>query len=167
MSDHRTVDNPRGAAGRRAERTLPAAPGAEDVVIACTLRSGSNLLCDVLRANGFGEPKEWFQVASSIGADTQDIGLEARLLERQTEEFLAAHASARWRGVKFDWQQFHRLRTLASNLPGTAPVLQKLQRGHWIFLRRRDLASQAVSLYADQALRANKSETSPPRKFRP
>ena len=150
MSDHRTAGNPRGVPLRRAERTLPAAPGAEHMVVACTPQSGSNLLCDVLRTNELGEPKEWFQVASSMGSDRQDIGLEALLLKRQTEEFLAAHASARWRSVKFDWQQFHRLRTLATNLPGTEPVLQNLLRGHWIFLRRRDLASQAVSLYADQ-----------------
>ncbi len=154
MSERRPADTIGGAVIRRSERPVPAvsvpAPVTEDVVVACTLHSDSDLLHDVLRANGFGEPKEWFQSVSSIGAATQDTGSETRLLERQTQEFLAAHASGRWRGVKFDWQQFQRLRTLAPSLPGTMPVLQKLQGGHWIFLRRRDLASQAVSLYARQ-----------------
>ncbi len=125
--------------------------GVKHLVIACTLRSGSNLLGEVLRRNGFGEPKEWFQVAPGFApGTTQSNHTDASLIEFQTQKFMEAHASARWRGVKFELQQFLNLRALAPNLPGTASVLQELLGGHWIFLLRRNLAHQAVSLYAAQ-----------------
>jgi LPS sulfotransferase NodH len=130
----------------------PAAGGSSlgHVAVACTLRSGSNLLCDMLRANGFGAPKEWFQDKANFDAGLGHAGSGHLLLERQMQAFEAAHDASPWRGVKFDWLQFQRLRDLAPGLPAAAAMLEDVARGRWLFLRRRDVAAQAVSLYAAQ-----------------
>jgi LPS sulfotransferase NodH len=137
----------------------PARPGASDgadagaafVTVACTLRSGSNLLCEMLRLNGFGEPKEWFQPAAALAPGaTQNIGADAALLERQTREFFAAHRASPWHGLKVDWPQFQRLRCHAPAVAAVAAVSRSVETGRWIYLTRRDLAAQAVSLYAAQ-----------------
>jgi LPS sulfotransferase NodH len=120
------------------------------VAVACTLRSGSNLLCEMLRVNGFGTPKEWFQIDTSRLTTfvTGPVSANADLLKLQTEQFLHQHESAPWRGVKWDWRQFQRLRKLAPTSPESASVLRGFQNGKWFLLLRRDLAAQAVSLYA-------------------
>ena len=118
------------------------------VAIGCTLRSGSNLLGEILRANGFGEAKEWFQdgigAASGTGSDA-----DALLLASQLRDFEAAHDGG-WYGVKLSWPQYLRLRAVGLKVPAAAPWLTALRHARWILLRRRDIARQAVSLYAAQ-----------------
>jgi LPS sulfotransferase NodH len=130
--------------------TLEQTPPVPHVAIACTLRSGSNLLCEMLRINGFGMPKEWFQINGShlAGAVGTVNAMNIRLLQSQTEHFLQGHEFAQWRGVKWDWRQFQRVRKLAPAMPEAASVLKKFQAGKWFLLQRRDLAAQAVSFYA-------------------
>jgi LPS sulfotransferase NodH len=134
-------------------------PRSECVAIACTLRSGSNLLCDVLRGNGFGDPREWFQLAGPVGTG-RGMALAGDLLACQSAAFLAAHVASRWQAVKFDWPQFQQLRAMPAQGSALAQVLGSVARGRWIFLRRRDLAAQAVSLYAAQSTDAWLGETS-------
>jgi len=127
-----------------------AALGVPHVAIACTLRSGSNLFCEMLRVNGFGNPKEWFQIGGAYPTAAFEPPRVAnlRLLESQTAQFLLEHAQPGWRGVKCEWRQWQRLRRLAPMLPEAASILQAFQAGTWFLLLRRDLAAQAVSLYA-------------------
>jgi LPS sulfotransferase NodH len=128
------------------------------VAIGCTLRSGSNLLGEILRANGFGEPKEWFQDGTGI-ANRGGSSSELRVLALQLRDFEASHRGG-WLGVKFSWPQFLRLGTVGRNVPEAAPLLACLPDARWILLRRRDIARQAVSLYAAQTTGAWMGETS-------
>jgi len=140
----------------------PAVPGGIDlaeqdhviphVAIACTLRSGSNLLCEMLRVHGFGKPKEWFQIGSPHLSGTAELpaATNVHVLKLQTEQFLHDHESAKWRGVKWDWRQYRRLRKLAPFLPEAASALRSFQAGKWFLLLRRDISAQAVSFYAAQ-----------------
>jgi LPS sulfotransferase NodH len=130
------------------------------VSIACTLRSGSNLLCDVLRANGFGEPREWFQDGTNSGPDMRLPGAAAARLRRQTEEFLAAHRGAAWRSAKFNWRQFRRASEVVARQEEFAALWNDLHAGCWIVQHRADLAGQAVSLYAAQLTGAWMGESS-------
>jgi LPS sulfotransferase NodH len=127
------------------------------VTIACTMRSGSNLLCEMLRVHGFGTPKEWFQIGSPHLSGAENL----QLLKLQMGQFLHEHESARWQGVKWDWPQFQRLRKLAPFLPEAASLLNALQTGKWFLLLRRDLAAQAVSFYAAQNTNAWMGEHTP------
>jgi LPS sulfotransferase NodH len=149
MPDGGTAPREAPALARLSKRGGPTG-SARHVMIACTLRSGSNLLCDMLRENGFGDPREYFQDQLQFGMGGHHVDADTRLLERQSQEFLDAHGASRWRGVKFDWQQFERLRRLAPGLPLTSQVFEAFERGRWILLRRRNLAAQAVSLYTAQ-----------------
>ena len=64
-----------------------------------------------------------------------------------------------WLGVKVSWPQYLRLRTVGRALPEAAALLANLPRARWILLRRRDIARQAVSLYAAQMTGAWMGET--------
>lgn len=118
------------------------------VVIACTLRSGSNLLCELLERQGFGRPTEFFQVQRYQNVESRRMGDRDGLptIDDMYLRFLESQDAMPWRGVKFSWAQFN---TFTKTIETSArPTLDDwLPQPLWILLTRRDLAAQAVSLY--------------------
>lgn len=120
------------------------------VIIACTLRSGSNLLCEWLKNRGYGRPTEFFQVERYQNVDSRRQGPASELatLSELRRQFQALHEGTRWRGAKWSWPQF---RTFYQALEEAGDNLDNwLPTASWIFLTRRDLAAQAVSLFLAQ-----------------
>ena len=107
--------------------------------MAITPRSGSTYLCDMLcRTKRFGTPQE---VLTPQGIKIRLPTLPARNSEAYLENILRVKQSANGvSGTKaswFQWQQF-----LASTTHK-----KTLNRFKYIYVTRRDLAAQAVSLY--------------------
>ncbi len=108
-------------------------------VIAMTPRSGSSHLCDVLKKGRFfGRPDEMLNVnlmpgfLSKILATSPDEYLTHVLRATQTSNGIA--------GIKCSWFQFRDFRGAMSD----SAVLGKF---YYIYLTRRDLTAQAISLY--------------------
>jgi trehalose 2-sulfotransferase len=118
------------------------------VVVACTLRSGSNLLCELLERFGFGRPTEFFQHERYRNAESLKEIPEAQLatLAQMHAEFAHLHDGLSWRGVKWNWFQFNIFRTAIASQPDLQ-FEQWLPNAKWIRLTRRNRMSQAVSMY--------------------
>lgn len=119
--------------------------------VAFTARSGSNLLCEYLRANGLGEPTEYFQHPfgranrvwyDTVGADPDDfLKFAWRILERQTANGLF--------GSKLSWTHRNVLADVVRAYAGGAadPLDGAFADPTWVRVRRRDVVAQAVSLW--------------------
>lgn len=121
----------------------------ESVLIACTLRSGSNLLCELLERGGFGSPTEYFQIdryRNSVSARVLGNTAQLPTLTEHYQAFVAEQACASWRGTKWTWSQFECLMATAQMGSSTFDLHDWFPSPKWIFLRRKDLVAQAVSL---------------------
>lgn len=118
------------------------------IIIACTLRSGSNLLCEILELYGFGKPTEFFQYERYRNPEsTRKVSNQkTKTLLDLYEEFLKRHKGSKWRGVKWNWQQFEVLNRALLQDPDL-PMEVWLPAPCWIRLRRRDRIGQSVSMY--------------------
>lgn len=138
--------------------------------IAFTIRTGSNLLCNLLARNGAGFPTEYFQKPYGVtnkfwydkfGVEPDDFpGFVTRLLTERRQHGLF--------GLKLSWYQKNEmLKAIRRDLaPDIAHVSDLFHRHQWIFIRRRDKFAQAVSAWTAQQTGLwtshHRSDESPP-----
>ncbi|MGH9162065.1 MAG: Stf0 family sulfotransferase [Vicinamibacteraceae bacterium] len=138
--------------------------------IAFSIRSGSNLLCDLLARNGAGYPTEYFQnpfgVTNKHWYDTLDVPPDD--FPTFMTRLVATRAQNGIFGSKVTWfQKNGLLKTLARVFePGISTLEDVFPRHQWVFLRRRDRFAQAVSAWLAQQsgrwLSERARETAPP-----
>lgn len=125
------------------------APPLRSVVVCCTLRSGSNLLCELLENLGYGRPTEFFQATRYANIDARRDGVADELpgIDALYNEFIERHVGQSWRGVKWNFAQFSMFNsTIASE--GTHPDFAEwFPRPVFIRLQRRSMIEQAVSMH--------------------
>ena len=119
--------------------------------IAFTLRSGSNLLCDYLSANGLGFPSEYFQypfgLANKFWYDLCGVP------EHQFVLFLDALISLQSQnnifGSKIAWDQKNALNEQLTKITANScvTITNVFPNNKWIYLRREDKIDQALSLW--------------------
>jgi LPS sulfotransferase NodH len=125
-------------------------------LIAFTLRSGSNLLCDYLLANRLGQPAEYFQypfgetnrsVYDSLSVAPDDFPGFFRQL-------IAQRATGNIFGAKLTWDHKNAVvEQLQHHFQDVHDIPDLFPRCTWIYLLRQDRAAQAVSIW-----RATKSK---------
>jgi trehalose 2-sulfotransferase len=119
-------------------------------IIAFTLRSGSNLLCDYLFASGLGQPTEYFQYPYGVanrGHYTQ-LDVPSDDFKLYFSRLLTHRALNGYFGVKLTWDQKNVLLEEARQHFGEICGLSDLfPDTKWIYLRRRDKVAQALSLW--------------------
>jgi LPS sulfotransferase NodH len=131
--------------------------------IAFTIRSGSNLLCDLLSRNGLGHPGEYFQppfgqvnahLYRALGVAPDDF---KGFVERLTAE-KSQHGTF---GSKVTWDQKNALvDRLASEFDSSINVLDDFYPNHtWLYVRRRDRFAQAISAWTAQETGVWSSDT--------
>lgn len=78
------------------------------IIVACTLRFGSNLLCEWLEKYGYGRPTEFFQTERYQNVSSRRRGDAVGLpdIDAMHGSFAALHEGLRWRAVKWTWPQF-------------------------------------------------------------
>ena len=122
------------------EITPPGMPATRGYLICSEHRSGSTLLCQWLASTGaLGRPEEYFATTESAVAVERDPSLLADVLARATT------ANGVW-GIKLFSQQFDQ--TMA------ARWVERLPRPRFVYLERRDLLGQAISLVRARQTRA-------------
>ena len=118
--------------------------------IVFTVRSGSNLLCDFLRANGLGQPSEYFQHPFGVAnaAYYRELGVAPddfktfliRLVNQKSQHGIF--------GAKLTWDHKNVLVEAVRRHFGRNDGLLALSPRHlWVYLRRQDKIAQAVSLW--------------------
>lgn len=120
----------------------------KSVIVACTLRSGSNLLCELLERYGFGKPTEFFQHERYLNHESvreYDISTLKPLNELH-QEFVDLHEGLQWRGAKWNWFQFS-VFSKATEEYSNLSMADWMPNPVWIRLRRRNKIGQAVSMY--------------------
>ena len=124
---------------------------AKTVLISCTLRSGSNLLCEVISRIGHGLPTEYFQEKSYKNHHTiRDTGyndLPSAFEKLSTFDTDSEHKD--FRGVKWNWSQFHTL-LQSTQSESLENILRFFPNPTWIRLSRRDKIAQTASLLVAQ-----------------
>lgn len=119
----------------------------ESYTIAFTLRCGSNALCDVLGRNGFGRPTEYWQYPYAANPHFErfrrlpDAEAVERLIDANTSNDIFASK------ITHD-QRSYLDETLAAS--GRGPLEDYLPNHRWIWLRRRDVIGQTISLFRAQ-----------------
>ncbi|TBW39531.1 hypothetical protein EYW49_06585 [Siculibacillus lacustris] len=120
----------------------------KSIVIACTLRSGSNLLCELLHRLGYADATEFFQESryyNRLSANRPDLPQPPSILELRSE-FEARHAGLDHYGVKWNLAQYELfLETIAGQIEAR-DFADWLPNAVWIRLSRRHAIDQAVSL---------------------
>jgi len=108
-------------------------------IIAMTPRSGSSYLCDVMtKTRRFGAPGEFLnknflpKILTAIPADNANDYLHRVFIKKKTPNGLS--------GLKTSWFQFEEF---LSEFTDT----EYLKKTRFIYLRRRDVIMQAISLY--------------------
>jgi 5'-methylthioadenosine phosphorylase len=119
-------------------------------LIACTLRSGSNLLCDHLAANGLGSPTEYFQypfgAANSYWYQLLDVA--ANDTRGYLQQLVTQQSTNNIFGAKLTWDHKNALLDELAHCSDTVRTLQDLFPGHrLLYLSRKDKVSQAISLW--------------------
>jgi len=122
----------------------------QSYTIAFTPRSGSNALCELLALNGIGHPSEFFQYPY----DNNFIFDKYRRLP--TAEAIALlireHSQNRIFGCKMNHDHLAHFEEAINYPSGTSKTIQDYLPSHkWIWLRRRDKLSQAISLFRAQS----------------
>ena len=123
------------------------------LLIAFTMRCGSNFLCEHLRANGIGNPVEYFQhpfgVANrqfydDLGVDYGDFtGFLDALIENKSVNDIFS--------VKIAWDHKNALLDAIKKIDSSIDSLEDFFPGaRWLFLRRHDKVAQAISLWKAQ-----------------
>jgi LPS sulfotransferase NodH len=133
-------------------------------MIVFTLRSGSNLLCDFLRANGLGQPSEYFQHPLGVAnaAYYQELGVAPDDFKTFLTRLLTEKRQNGIFGVKLTWDHKNVLVDALRRHFGRSDGLLALSpRQRWIYLRRRDRIGQAISLW--RALKSGAWTSSAPR----
>lgn len=138
-------------------------PAEEALIICATPRSGSTLLCDLLRATGVcGTPESWFR-RQSLDRFIADFGLATpRRAPRFLIDYLAAALKAGSDGsgtfgLRLMWPTVPELSAWLDRLhPGLGSDGARYERAfgpaRYLFLSRRDPVAQAVSrLKAEQS----------------
>jgi len=116
------------------------------ILVACTLRSGSNYLCAAIKSLGLSAPTEYFQELAYAN-NKSSLSLDASKLPSALEIYQRARLSQvdfPAFGVKWNWSQFE---TIRSELSKFRDFNELFPRPIWIKLSRRRRAEQAVSLY--------------------
>jgi LPS sulfotransferase NodH len=131
--------------------------------IAFTIRSGSNLLCDVLSKNGFGHPSEYFQPPFGVvnAHLYQALNVAPDDFPGFVDRLTTVKAQHGVFGSKVTWDQKNALvDRLASTYDPTIDVLDDFYPNHaWIYLRRRDRFGQAISAWTAQETGVWSSDT--------
>jgi LPS sulfotransferase NodH/predicted SAM-dependent methyltransferase/carbonic anhydrase/acetyltransferase-like protein (isoleucine patch superfamily) len=123
------------------------------LLIAFTMRCGSNFLCEHLRANGIGDPAEYFQypfgVANrqfydDLGVDYGDFtGFLDALIENKSVNDIFS--------VKIAWDHKNAFLDAIKKIDSSIDSLEDFFPGaRWLFLRRHDKVAQAISLWKAQ-----------------
>jgi len=123
------------------------------LLIAFTMRCGSNFLCEHLRANGIGNPLEYFQypfgVANrqfydDLGVDYGDFtGFLDALIENKSVNDIFS--------VKIAWGHKNAFLDAIKKIDSSIDSLEDFFPGaRWLFLRRHDKVAQAISLWKAQ-----------------
>jgi LPS sulfotransferase NodH len=118
---------------KRREREHSAVKANDYLFVACALKSDSNLLCSILKANGFDETTDWLFDSLSGSQRHQSSELNQATVGRPI--------------VIIDWPQFQLLRSFAAD---SQKATSAFQSDRYILVSRRDLAAQAVSKYANE-----------------
>lgn len=129
--------------GVRFDQPEPTDPGGRRRYVICsTQRSGSTLLCRQLLNAGIGVPHEYFHVQHSARIRKR-WGIDPRQRDEYIQTLFQKRTTPNnvW-GTKLQWRQYLNAR------PEIAAVLGTPTR--YIYLHRRDLAAQAVSLHLSQ-----------------
>src|SRR5437867_2650522 len=122
--------------------------------IVFTPRSGSNLLCDFLRANGLGQPSEYFQHPLGVAKDCfQERGVAPDDFKTFLTRLVTEKSQNGIFGVKLTWDHKNVLvGALRRHFGRNDGLLALSPRHRWVYLQRRDKIGQAISLW-----RASKS----------
>ena len=123
------------------------------LLIAFTMRCGSNFLCEHLRANGIGDPVEYLQypfgVANrqfydDLGVDYGDFtGFLDALIENKSVNDIFS--------VKIAWGHKNAFLDAIKKIDSSIDSLEDFFPGaRWLFLRRHDKVAQAISLWKAQ-----------------
>ena len=117
--------------------------------IAFTLRSGSNVLCDLLAANGIGAPTEYFQHPLGVANEVhyRELGVPVDDFRAFLTGLLAKKSPNGIFGAKVTWDHRNVLCEAVRRHFGRCDGFAAFSPRHrWIFLRRRDKIGQAISL---------------------
>lgn len=107
--------------------------------IAFAPRSGSNVICELLRANGLGAPHEWFQEPPV--PEPGQIWLDGFVA------FVNAHQAEHTFASKMGHDHRARLdECLREAVPGYHSLDDLLPHHRWVWLLRKDKVLQAISL---------------------
>jgi len=121
--------------------------------ISFTFRTGTNLLCDYLSANGLGFPAEYFQypygernreLFEELDIQNNDLAtcLERLLLRRSRNGVF---------GAKMSWDHRNVLEEeITKRFPGLMELEDVFPGARWIHSERRDKIGQAISLWLAQ-----------------
>jgi len=123
--------------------------------IVFTPRSGSNLLCDVLRANGLGQPSEYFQHPLGVAnaAYYRELGVSPDDFKTFLTRLVTDKSQNGIFGVKLTWDHKNVLvEALRRHFGRNDGLVALSPRLRWVHLQRRDKIGQAISLW-----RASKS----------
>ena len=123
------------------------------LLIAFTVRCGSNFLCEHLRANGIGNPAEYFQhpfgvanrqLYDNLGVDYGDFtGFLDALIENKSVNDIFS--------VKIAWGHKNAFLDAIKKIDSSIDSLEDFFPGaRWLFLRRHDKVAQAISLWKAQ-----------------
>ena len=118
------------------------------VVVCCTLRSGSNLLCELLQRLGYGQPAEFFQANRYANVYTRRDGSAAELpgVDSLYEAFAERHSGEQWRGAKWNYAQFATFRSTIASEGTHRDFAEWFPNPAFIRLTRRSGIDQAVSM---------------------
>lgn len=117
--------------------------------IAFTMRSGSNLLCDYLMANGFGLPTEYFQHPLGVAnvAHYRDLGVAPDDFRTFVVRLLARRSHNGIFGAKLTWDHKNVLcDALRRHFDVRDGLAELSPRQRWVYQVRRDKIGQAISL---------------------
>jgi LPS sulfotransferase NodH len=117
--------------------------------IAFTLRSGSNVLCEYLTANGIGQPAEYFQHPLGVAniAYYRELGVAPDDFKTFITRLPTVKSANGIFGAKVTWDHKNVLVDAVRRHVGRDDGPAALSPRHrWIYLRRRDRIAQAISL---------------------
>jgi 5'-methylthioadenosine phosphorylase len=119
-------------------------------LIAFTLRSGSNLLCDYLNANRIGSPSEYFQYpfGEANGYWYGLLDVAPNDTPGYLQQLVAQQSVNNVFGAKITWDHKNALLDELAHCSETVRTLHDLFPGHrMLHLSRKDKGAQAVSLW--------------------
>ncbi len=119
-------------------------------LIAFTLRSGSNLLCDYLQANQLGQPAEYFQYpfGETNRAIYDSLGVAPDDFPAFFYQLIAQRSTGNIFGAKLTWDHKNALvEQLHNHFQNVQDIPDLFPNCLWIYLLRQDKSAQAVSAW--------------------